>query len=50
MLDRASGTGGYTLLADTLLPVVHDPSTAARDGSELFIWTISSRKARCWPG
>ena len=36
VLDRASGTGGYTLLADTLLPVVHDPSTAAgRD--ELFI-------------
>ena len=35
-LDRSSGTGGYTLLADTLLPVVHDPSTPeGRD--ELFI-------------
>ena len=29
LLDPRSGTGGYTLLADTLLPVVHDPSTAA---------------------
>ena len=36
VLDRASGTGGYTLLADTLLPVVHDPSTAAGQ-DELFI-------------
>ena len=36
VLDRSSGTGGYTLLADTLLPLVHDPSTAeGRD--ELFI-------------
>ena len=36
VLDRSSGTGGYTLLADTLLPVVDDPTTAAgRD--ELFI-------------
>ncbi len=26
-LDRSSGTGGYTLLADTLLPIVHDPTT-----------------------
>ncbi len=35
-LDRSSGTGGYALLADTLLPVVHDPATAeGRD--ELFI-------------
>jgi len=29
VLDPLSGTGGYTLLADTLLPIVHDPSTAA---------------------
>ena len=36
VLDRASGTGGYTLLADSLLPVVHDPSTAAGQ-DELFI-------------
>ena len=35
-LDRGSGTGGYTLLADTLLPIVHDPSTP--EGREdLFI-------------
>ena len=25
--DRRSGTGGYTLLADTLLPIAHDPSS-----------------------
>ena len=25
--DRTSGTGGYSLLADTLLPIVHDLST-----------------------
>ncbi len=36
VLDRASGTGGYTLLADALLPVVHDPTTP--EGQEaLFI-------------
>ncbi len=28
-LDPASGTGGFTLLADTLLPIAHDPSSAA---------------------
>ena len=28
-LDPKSGTGGYVLLADTLLPIAHDPSTAA---------------------
>ena len=27
VLDQRSGTGGYTLLADTLLPIVDDPST-----------------------
>jgi ABC-type antimicrobial peptide transport system permease subunit len=27
--DRKSGTGGYPLLAESLLPVVHDPNTAA---------------------
>jgi putative ABC transport system permease protein len=26
--DRQSGTGGYPILAETLLPVVHDPNTA----------------------
>ena len=36
VLDRASGTGGYTLLADALLPVVHDPSTAEGQ-NELFV-------------
>ena len=25
--DRKSGTGGYPLLAESLLPVVHDPNT-----------------------
>ena len=29
MLDPESGTGGYTLLADSLLPLVHDPGTEA---------------------
>ena len=28
-LDPTSGTGGYTLLADTLLPIAHDLSTPA---------------------
>jgi ABC-type lipoprotein release transport system permease subunit len=27
--DRKSGTGGYTLVAETLLPVAHDPNTEA---------------------
>lgn len=26
--DRKSGTGGYTLVAESLLPVAHDPNTA----------------------
>ena len=34
--DRRSGTGGYTLLADTLLPIVHDPSTP-QGREDLFI-------------
>ena len=34
--ERASGTGGYTLLAKTLLPIVHDPSSPAGQ-AELFI-------------
>lgn len=34
--DRNSGTGGYALLADTLLPIVHDPSTSEGQ-DELFI-------------
>jgi ABC-type lipoprotein release transport system permease subunit len=25
--DRASGTGGYSVIVDTLLPIVHDPNT-----------------------
>ena len=29
VLDRESGTGGYTLLADSLLPIVYDPNTEA---------------------
>ena len=34
--DRGSGTGGYTLLADVLLPIVHDLSTeAGRDALSL---------------
>jgi len=36
ILDNNSGSGGFTLLADTLLPLVHDPSTI--DGQQgLFI-------------
>ncbi|MXY24026.1 MAG: ABC transporter permease, partial [Acidobacteria bacterium] len=34
--DRGSGTGGYTLLAESLLPIVHDPSNTAGQ-AELFI-------------
>ena len=34
--DRNSGTGGYALLADTLLPIVHDPSTGEGQ-DDLFI-------------
>ena len=34
--DPRSGTGGFTLLADTLLPIAHDPSTAnGRDALNL---------------
>ena len=34
--DPRSGTGGYTLLADTLLPIAHDPATASgRDALNL---------------
>ena len=36
LIDRASGTGGYTLLADTLLPIVRDPSTP-NGREELFV-------------
>ena len=32
--DRRSGTGGYPLLVDLLLPLVHDPNS--RDGRELL--------------
>ncbi|HKY29112.1 MAG TPA: FtsX-like permease family protein [Pyrinomonadaceae bacterium] len=36
LLDRKSGTGGYPLLAESLLPLVHDPSTAeGRDALNL---------------
>ena len=35
--DRRSGLGGYTLLVETLLPVVHDPNTReGRDALNLF--------------
>jgi ABC-type lipoprotein release transport system permease subunit len=34
---RDSGVGGYTLIVDTLLPVVHDPNTAeGRDALNLY--------------
>ena len=36
VLDPGGGTGGYTLLADALLPIVQDPSTAAGQ-DELFV-------------
>lgn len=32
--DRGSGTGGYSLMVETLLPVVHDPASA--DGRDLL--------------
>jgi putative ABC transport system permease protein len=36
--DRKSGSGGYALLAESLLPLVHDPSTP--EGREaLNLWT-----------
>ena len=36
-LEHRSGTGGYTLLADTLLPIAHDPATdAGRDTLNLI--------------
>jgi hypothetical protein len=36
-LDRRSGTGGYALLVETLLPVVHDPNTdEGREALGLF--------------
>jgi ABC-type antimicrobial peptide transport system permease subunit len=35
--DRQSGVGGYALLVETLLPVVHDPNTReGRDALNLF--------------
>jgi ABC-type lipoprotein release transport system permease subunit len=35
--DRQSGTGGYALLVETLLPIVHDPNTdEGRDALGLF--------------
>ncbi len=38
--DRKSGTGGYALLVDLLMPVVHDPNS--RDGRELLGITDSA--------
>src|SRR5204863_6962315 len=32
--DRTSGTGGYPVLVDLMLPIVHDPN--AREGRELL--------------
>jgi ABC-type lipoprotein release transport system permease subunit len=38
VLDKKSGSGGYTLLAESLLPLVHDPNTP--EGREaLNLWT-----------
>ena len=37
VVDRRSGTGGFALLADTLLPIAHDPaSDAGRDALNLL--------------
>lgn len=33
-LDKKSGTGGYSLMAESLLPLAHDPNTA--EGREAF--------------
>lgn len=58
-LDYRSGTGGFTLLADTLLPIVHDPSNpAGRDAlniSDLYeplgpLSDVSLSRFRVRPG
>ena len=58
-LDHRSGTGGFTLLADTLLPIVHDPSNpAGRDAlniSDLYepsgvLADVSLSRFRVRPG
>ena len=41
-LDPKSGTGGYVLTADSLLPLIHDPNTAA--GREALNLTATLRK------
>ncbi len=41
--DRRSGTGGYSLLVDLMLPVVHDPNS--RDGREALGLTDTSSPA-----
>jgi putative ABC transport system permease protein len=57
VFDKRSGTGGYPLIAESLLPIVHDPNTAegreslnlvAPEGSELA--GVSFTRLRVRPG
>ena len=50
--DRRSGTGGYALIVETLLPVVHDPNTRqGRDVLNLFdIEGVTFEPFRLLPG
>jgi hypothetical protein len=54
--DRKSGTGGYPLLAESLLPVVHDPNTSAGrealnlNTSEATLKNLSFVNLRVRPG
>ena len=43
ILDRKSGNGGFALLAESLLPVVHDPNTS--EGREALNLTIDDGKS-----
>jgi putative ABC transport system permease protein len=51
-LDRRSGVGGYTLIVETLLPVVHDPNTReGRDALSLFdLQNVTFEPFRLLPG
>ena len=51
-LDPQSGTGGYALVVETLLPVVHDPNTReGRDALNLFdLESVTFEPFRLLPG
>ena len=50
--DRRSGTGGYALIVESLLPVVHDPNTReGRDALNLFdLESVTFEPFRLLPG